>query len=171
MSEEHNQYLTPRTARKKNDFGGLLQSDDSDDLCLSKIWIRSRTKHLKERSLDYLHWADHVFTTAEGCCLLMAALPNVQWMFYTVNTVPLVKMVLEISCQLFQLTKIKIWLNCCTRLPNLKVSISAPFFGTKLSTVMLQAKLDSYPFLEFFSPNLHLFQHLTCTHQGNISSF
>lgn len=66
----------------------------------------------KEGSLDYLPWADHVFTTAEGCCFLTAALPNVQWIFCTVNKILACKdgagrslFSLAIACQLFRLSK------------------------------------------------------------------
>lgn len=97
-----------------------------------------------------------MFTTAEGGCLLTAALPNVQRMFYTVNTVLLVKTVLGEVYSLMStvpITKIEICLNFCTSLPRMKTSISASFFCIKSSTVILQARLDSYPTYSFFNIN------------------
>lgn len=95
--------------------------------------------------------------------MLTAALPNVQRMFYTVNTVLLVKTVLGEVYSLMStvpITKIEICLNFCTSLPRMKTSISAYFFCIKSSAVILQARLDSYPTYSFFNPNSHQFYHL-----------
>ena len=135
MSEDCNQYLAPRTARKITlVVASIWQHLQS---LPRKMWIISKAKCLKEGRLDYLHWADHVFATAERCCFLTAALPNVQCILYTVNKVLACKddagrslCSLAIACQLFQLTKWKkSCLSCCTSLPRRKASILVSIFA------------------------------------------